>query len=150
MISLLWTPVEKTERDAPDRERLRGAYRGKESQLASLLGGWPLTTPYEGKLVRGPRETQIEHVVAIGWAARSAPRRWSLRQWRRFAGDIDNLTLAVPGANEDKSDKGPADWTPPREAVRFWYASRWIRVAAKHGLRFDARELAALRAMLAA
>ena len=69
-------------------------------------------------------------------------------KWEDFAGDTRHLTLASPGANESKGDRGPADWLPPRQDARYWYATTWIRTPRRYGLRFSAAEIAVLGRIL--
>ena len=66
----------------------------------------------------------------------------------RFARDLDNLTLASPRVNRhEKKAKDAAEWLPPRS--RCWFAARVVAVRQKYALSVDAREAAALDAVLA-
>ena len=66
---------------------------------------------------------------------------------RRFARDLRNLTLASPGVNRhEKSGKDAGEWLPDRN--RCWFAARVLKVKRAYRLSVDAREAAALEAVL--
>lgn len=66
----------------------------------------------------------------------------------RFARDLDNLTLASPKVNRhQKSGKDAGEWLPQRNRCRF--AAHVVAVRQKYRLTVDAREAAALDAVLA-
>lgn len=66
---------------------------------------------------------------------------------RRFARDLDNLVLADPALNRyAKRAYDAAEWLPPRN--RCWYARTIVAVRREYALTIDAREAAALEAVL--
>ena len=65
---------------------------------------------------------------------------------RRFANDLDNLTLATPQLNRQKGGKDAAEWMP--EQARCWFAERVVAVRQEYDLTIDRREAAALEAVL--
>ena len=66
----------------------------------------------------------------------------------RFAGDLDKLTLASPKVNRyQKSGKDAGEWMPAKN--KCWFAARVVTVRQKYRLTIDAREAAALDAVLA-
>ena len=124
----------------PARNLIRSAYENKEPEIAASLGGLPCRTPYSGTLVHSLRETQIEHIVSLGWAAKSGAASWSTYQWKQLAGDMDNLTLALPGENEEKSDNEFLRWMPPRRGAWVWYLLSIVKVVVRHQLSFTEQE----------
>ena len=66
---------------------------------------------------------------------------------RRFAGDLLNLTLAVPAVNRrQKSWKDAGGWMPRMNQC--WFAGRVVAVKRRYGLSVDAREARALEGVL--
>ena len=52
------------------------------------------------------------------------------------------------GLNRQKGLVIPADWLPPNQSYQAEYAQAWVAVKLKWGLTADAKEIAALRAIL--
>ena len=66
---------------------------------------------------------------------------------RRFAGDLLNLTLAVPAVNRhQKSGKDAGEWMPRMNCC--WFAGRVVAVKRKYGLSVDVREARVLEGVL--
>ena len=66
---------------------------------------------------------------------------------RRFARDLDNLTLATPQLNRyEKGARDAAEWLP--EHNRCWFAATIVAVRREYDLTIDQREAAALDAVL--
>ena len=105
-------------------------------------------TPYTCTLfdiqADGTAATDIEHIVALAEAYDSGLAE---SQFRTFAGDIDNLTIADPTVNRrQKSDLDAGEWEPPEN--RGWFAARVVAVKQKYGLSVNPDERDALQAML--
>ena len=105
-------------------------------------------TPYTCKLfdirADGTAATDIEHIVALAEAYDSGLAE---SQFRTFAGDLANLTLADPDVNRSqKSDRDAGDWGPPQNSG--WFAARVVAVKQKYGLAVNPAERNALQAML--
>ena len=117
-----------------------------EARLVAQLGA--VYGPYTGTCFNGPRETDIEHIVAPSEAHDSGLCRADAATRRAFARDLLNLTLASPDLNRHrKAAKDVAEWTPPMNAC--WFANRTIEVRRKYGLTIDAAEARAVEAILA-
>ena len=70
-------------------------------------------------------------------------------EYRTFAGDLDNLTIAAPSVNRnEKSDRDAGDWMP--EINQGWFAATVVAVKQKYQLSVNPDERDALDAMLAA
>ena len=88
----------------------------------------------------GTAATDIEHIVALAEAYDSGLAE---SQFRTFAGDIDNLTIADPTVNRrQKSDLDAGEWEPPEN--RGWFAARIVAVKQKYGLSVNPDERDAL------
>ena len=70
-------------------------------------------------------------------------------EYRTFAGDLDNLTIAAPSVNRnEKSDRDAGDWMP--EMNQGWFAATVVAVKQKYQLSVNPAERDALVAMLGA
>ena len=118
-----------------------------ERRIADRLGGY--IGPYTGRRFSGPRDTDIEHMVAVSEAHDSGLCAADAATRRRFASDLLNLTLAGPRVNRRlKRHHDAADWMPPMN--RCWFADRVLQVRLKYGLTIDRREANALERVLSA
>ena len=116
-----------------------------EARIADGLGG--MFSPYDGATFESLRESDIEHVIAVSEAHDSGLCAASADVRRRFASDLDNLTLATPELNRyQKRDHDAAEWLPARN--RCWFAATIVAVRREYGLTIDRREAAALEAVL--
>lgn len=141
---------EEGARTGYDRDSFGSAYSSLEDEIIESLpkSGTQVYTPYTCRLfdVRadGTAATDIEHIVALAEAYDSGLAE---PQFRTFAGDIDNLTIADPTVNRDqKSDRDAGEWGPPRN--RGWFAARVVAVKQKYALSLDPAERDALQTML--
>ena len=113
-----------------------------ENRIVRAQGG--IYSPYSLRCFDSIRETDIEHIVAAAEAHESGLSLKSPDVRKRFAQDLDNLTLASPSVNRhQKSDKDPADWLPVNN--RCWYVMKYIEVKKKYGLSMDEQEAEAIR-----
>ena len=133
-----------------DRDAFGSAYSSLEDEIIDSLPkfGEQVYTPYTCTLFdirpNGTAATDIEHIVALAEAYDSGLAE---SQFRNFAGDIDNLTIADPTVNRrQKSDRDAGEWEPPEN--RGWFAVRVVAVKQKYGLSVDPDERDALQAML--
>ena len=116
-----------------------------EARIAERLGG--MFSPYDGHQFASLLESDIEHVIAVSEAHDSGLCAASAAVRRRFASDLDNLTLATPDLNRyRKRDHDAAEWLPERN--RCWFAATIVAVRREYGLTIDRREAAALDAVL--
>ena len=116
-----------------------------EARIAERLGG--MWSPYDGATFESLRESDIEHVIAVSEAHDSGLCAASANVRRRFASDLDNLTLATPDLNRyRKRDHDAAEWLPARN--RCWFAATIVAVRREYDLTIDQREAAALDAVL--
>ena len=133
-----------------DRDAFGSAYSSLEDEIIDALpkSDGQVYTPYTCTLfdiqADGTAATDIEHIVALAEAYDSGLAE---SQFRTFAGDIDNLTIADPTVNRlQKSDLDAGEWEPPEN--RGWFAARIVAVKQKYGLSVNPAERDALQAML--
>ena len=142
---------EEVERTGYDRDAFGSAYSSLEDDIIRELpkSGGQVYTPYSCKLfdIRpdGTAATDIEHIVALAEAYDSGLPEL---QFRTFAGDLANLTIADPTVNRiQKSDRDAADWRPSQNTG--WFAAGVVAVKQKYGLSVNPAERDALASMLA-
>ncbi len=142
---------EEAERTGYDRDAFGTAYTSLEDEIIKGLpkSGEQVYTPYSCKLfdirADGTAATDIEHIVALAEAYDSGLPD---SQFRTFAGDLTNLTIADPDVNrQQKSDRDAADWKPSRNTG--WFAAQVLVVKQKYGLSVNPAERDALASMFA-
>ena len=142
---------EEVERVGYDRDAFGSAYSSLEDEIIEGLpkSGGQVYTPYSCKLfdirADGTAATDIEHIVALAEAYDSGLPE---SQFRTFAGDLVNLTIADPAVNRhEKSDRDAAEWRPSRNTG--WFAAKVVAVKQKYGLSVNPAERDALASMLA-
>ena len=142
---------EEAERTGYDRDAFGTAYTSLEDEIIKGLpkSGEQVYTPYSCKLFEvradGTAATDIDHIVALAEAYDSGLPD---SQFRTFAGDQANLTIADPDVNrQQKSDRDAADWRPSQNTG--WFAAQVVAVKQKYGLSVNPAERDALASMLA-
>ena len=133
-----------------DRDAFGSAYSSLEDEIIDGLpkSGGQVHTPYTCTLfdilADGTAATDIEHIVALAEAYDSGLAE---SQFRTFAGDMDNLTIADPTVNRSqKADRDAGEWGPPQNSG--WFADRVVAVKRKYGLSVNPTERDALQTML--
>ena len=141
---------EETARTGYDRDAFGSPYSSLEDEIVASLPQMDgqVYTPYTCMLFaiepNGTAATDIEHIVALAEAYDSGLPE---AQYRAFAGDLDNLTIADPNVNRnDKSDRDAGEWMPERN--RGWFASTVVAVKQKYGLSVNPAERDVLLQML--
>ncbi len=108
--------------------------------------------PYTGRVFTDPRQLQIDHVVARGWAYYHGGWMWDKARKQAFANDLENPEhlIAVYGpANQAKGRLGPDDWKPANEAAWCAYGQAWAVITYRWDLMLTWREYQAIGALLA-
>lgn len=105
--------------------------------LAIVSGEWQC--PYTGKIMRHPREIQIDHIVPLSEAWRSGADQWTAAKRQQFARDPANLIPVSKEVNQAKSGYDIAEWLP--EFNREAYIITWLNVKAAYGLTLDHAEI---------
>lgn len=150
-----WTVREQVlYRDAvPGSANLRDRNGTKTTDVkkaCEIIGGtW--RDPYTNTTFTNPADLDIDHMVALGAAARSGGQAWSGDRKRDYANDLSNPThlLAVSAsANRSKGDKTPDAWKPANKAFSCSYARAWIGVKKNYSLTVTSAEKKALAGLL--
>ena len=132
---------------AYDRKEYAYNSRVLEAVLVRELGG--VYGPYTGRCFGDPRQTDVEHVVALSEAHDSGMCGRTQADKARFASDPLNLTLASPEVNrEEKRHYDAAEWLPEKNGC--WFAARVVSVRQKYDLTIDRTEAEALEYVLSA
>jgi hypothetical protein len=104
--------------------------------------------PYTGTTYTDPSEIDIDHIVPLANAWRSGASSWDEQKRERYA-NAPRVVLSVEdNANQEKGDKGPEAWKPPRREVWCDYAIRWVGIKAEYDLSVNSQEKAELEQML--
>ena len=118
-----------------------------EQQVVARMEG-RIYGPYSGRHFPTTRDTDIEHIVARSEAHDSGLCAATASERRAFSRDLDNLTLASPRVNRQKSDRDAAAWLPPLAANRCWFAARVTLVRDRYNLTIDREERDTLEEIL--
>lgn len=123
--------------EGPQVDRKRGCWLSH--------GEW--YSQYDGERSTNPQDMQIDHVVALNEAWQSGAAKWpkdKLVTYGNYLKDPRHLIAVSGPSNSEKSDKDPAEWTPPRDAYLCRYVADWVQVKARWKLTVDVKEKAAL------
>ncbi|MGI8328571.1 HNH endonuclease family protein [Actinomadura scrupuli] len=116
-----------------------------------VIGG-ELQDPYTGKAIHFVKadasEVQIDHVYPLALAWRDGAKSWPETEREQFANDPGNLLAVWGRPNQQKSDKGPAEWKP-QKSFQCTYAVKFIGVADKYKLSVTSADHDALQDFLA-
>lgn len=111
-----------------------------------LSGAW--TDLFTGREVTSPSRLEVDHLVALGDAHRSAGWAWPAERKVAFANDLEDPDAlnAVGGAvNQAKADYGPDRWLPqPGSTARCWYVAAYARIKARWDLTVTPQQWAAI------
>lgn len=129
----------------------RGAWgfdaRRHRQDLADALEA----APYSGERIPAEPEGRawhVEHVVALKEAAVSGLCDRGPDEWRQFANDRRNLTLAQARLNVQKGAADAGAWLPPTAAGRCYLVRTVVEVKGAYGLTVDQAEADALERVL--
>ena len=103
--------------------------------------------PYTGKVFTKASDMDIDHIVPLSHAFKTGGATWSREKRRRFANDPMNLLAVEDNINQEKGDKAPDEWRPPRREYWREYAKKWRTIKKKYGLKISPSEEYALREM---
>ena len=100
--------------------------------------------PYTGETFTDPSKLDIDHVYALGAAAKNGGNGWDAAKKQEFANDKSHLLAVSASANRSKSDRNPAEWWPENEAYSCDFATKYVDVAAKYELQFSEADVKVL------
>lgn len=113
-------------RDGEDVE-----YTTENNTCQIISGTWE--DPYGGDTYTNPLELDIDHVVALSYAARHGGQEWDKAKKEKFANDPSNLFAVSASENRKKSDDGPSEYMPKRD-FRCTFAKTWISTVTEYDL----------------
>lgn len=117
-----------------------------EQKIVDRMGG-KIWSPYTTECFGSTSETDIEHIVSTSEAHDSGMCGRSQAEKRKFAQDLNNLTLASPRLNRyEKSGKDAAEWLPNHHQC--WFAYKTLSIKKYYDLTVDAMEKEALDQVL--
>jgi hypothetical protein len=115
--------------------------------------------PYSGTYITCNSATDVEnkieidHIIPLKYVNEHGGAHWSQDEREEYANDygIDSkgsagnngtydypnydVLVAVDSAqNDDKGDKGPAEWLPQNKDYWYTYACKWIQIANGYGI----------------
>lgn len=149
-----WSDAEEFGWEAPDPScDVRDAALIRDGEDVEVREGCDVASgewsdPYTGNTYTDPSEIDIDHVVPLANAWRSGASSWDEGRRERYANDPEVLLSVEDDANQEKGDKGPEAWKPPRREYWCEYAIRWVGIKAGYDLSVNAQEKAALEKML--
>jgi len=118
----------------------------------SIKGGtW--RSAYDGRTTRAAPTLDIDHVVPLKEAWDSGAWRWTATRRKAYANDLGDtraLRAVSAASNRAKGDRDPADWLPPSRSFRCKYATDWVAVKVRWGLKVNSAERSALKRVLGA
>lgn len=115
-----------------------------------IAGQWQ--DPYGGETFTNPSDLDIDHLVPLAHAHVSGGWAWERERRETYANDLthpEHLIAVRDVLNQQKGDKSPDQWRPPRR--EFWceYASAWLAIKKRWQLTLTAGEAAAIAEMKA-
>lgn len=95
-------------------------------------GSW--WDPFTGDTTEDSSSLDIDHVIALGYAAQHGGAEWDAERMEQFANDEMNLLAVSASENRSKGSSGPSEYMPPNEDFHCEYAQIWIDTADEYGL----------------
>ncbi len=120
----------------------------QDGSCAAVSGTW--VSPYDGATWTKASDIDIDHVVPLSEAWKSGAAKWTTARRQALANDLTHsqLIAATDNVNQEKGDKDPAKWLPPKTSYRCQYARMWVWVKHEYGMTADSAEKAALKKIL--
>ncbi|MFI1740357.1 HNH endonuclease family protein [Streptomyces sioyaensis] len=120
----------------------------QDSRCAAVSGKW--VSPYDGATWTKASDLDIDHVVPLAEAWKSGAAKWTTARRQQLANDLTHsqLIAVTDNVNQEKGDKDPAKWLPPKASYHCEYARMWVWVKHVYGMSADSAEKAALKKIL--
>ncbi|MGI2025633.1 GmrSD restriction endonuclease domain-containing protein [Shewanella glacialipiscicola] len=138
--------------DYPHWSDLDGNGRNTRQDLLATLSTVPVSyssnertvtrgrwiSSWTGGIYINPRELEIDHTVALGYAHARGGKYWSLEQREIFANDPRNLQAVEGALNRQKGAAGITEWLPPKNQCQ--YIARFHRIMLTYKLSYYDKE----------
>ncbi|WP_310728770.1 HNH endonuclease family protein [Streptomyces sp. N2A] len=120
----------------------------QDGSCAAVSGTW--VSPYDGATWTKASDLDIDHVVPLSEAWKSGAAKWTTARRQALANDLTHsqLIAVTDNVNQEKGDKDPAKWLPPKASYHCQYARMWVWVKHEYGMTADSAEKAALKKIL--
>lgn len=109
-------------------------------------GSW--VEPYANITITDSSKIDIDHVVALSYAAANGGQALSADQKQQLANDPANLYISKASENRSKGDKGPSEYMPPNAGFQCQYVSSFVTVINKYDLTMPKSDADAVRKVL--
>lgn len=113
-----------------------------DDQCRALSGTW--YDVYSGETFTDSGKLDIDHVIALGYAAKHGGQEWSAAEKEKFANDKTQLLAVSAGENRSKSDAGPGEYMPSNKDYHCDYSKLWVDTASKYSLTISEKDKKAL------
>ncbi|MEU2793441.1 HNH endonuclease family protein [Streptomyces sp. NPDC007100] len=119
-----------------------------DAKCAATSGTWK--SAYDDGVWTKASDVDIDHVVPLSEAWKSGASKWTTERRKELANDLTHsqLIAVTDNVNQEKGDKDPAKWLPPKTSYHCTYARMWVSVKHAYGLTADSAEKAALKKIL--
>lgn len=102
-------------------------------ECRSVSGTWVDFYDTENKITDSSK-VDIDHVIALGYAASHGGNDWPTEKKQQFANDQSQLLAVSATENRSKSDSGPAEYMPPNKDFHCDFSKIWTQTATKYEL----------------
>jgi hypothetical protein len=138
--------------DYPHWSDFDGNGRNTRQELLTMLSTIPVSYSSNGRTVThgrwisswtgdiyvNPRDLEIDHTVALGYAHARGAKYWSREQREIFANDPRNLQAVEGTLNRKKGAAGITEWLPPKNQCQ--YIARFHRIMLTYKLSYYDKE----------
>ncbi|MFE0190573.1 HNH endonuclease family protein [Streptomyces sp. NPDC059008] len=120
----------------------------QDGGCAAVSGKW--VSAYDDATWTQAADLDIDHVVPLSEAWKSGAAQWTTERRQELANDLTHsqLIAVTDNINQEKGDKDPAKWLPPKASYHCEYARMWVWVKHEYGMTADSAEKAALKKIL--
>lgn len=125
--------------------------RTDNKEEACEISGGTWVDPYTGETFTNPSDLDIDHMIALGYAARAGGYEWDSDKKMDYANSLTyeyHLIAVSASANRSKSDRGPSEWIPEREAFHCQYGVAWTVISNQWGLSLAQADKDAIQSLL--
>lgn len=132
------------------RDSVKKVEMGGSRGCTVIKGQW--TDPYTALQFKLSLDIEIDHLVPLKHAYMTGAYEWTPEKRCLYANYIGNrfhLVSASKMANQEKSDKSPAEWMPDNQAFTCQYLVNWLKTKYIWNLRVLPTEAEAIQALVA-
>jgi hypothetical protein len=119
---------------------------------ACYITGGTWIDPYTNQKFTNPSDLDVDHVIPLGYAARTGAKNWDATKKENYANYVvynRHLLAVSASANRAKGDSGPSEWKPKNKAYWCDYGVAWTVIATKWQLSLKETDKNTVKDMLA-